>query len=111
MTVAFELDGQKFVALNGPEAPFSMAISYQVFCKTQKELDRYWKALSKGGDPKSQICGWLQDKFGMWWQIVPDFMSRYIGKGNTPAGDRVMKALMKMKKLDIAALKKAHAGK
>jgi predicted 3-demethylubiquinone-9 3-methyltransferase (glyoxalase superfamily) len=111
LTVDFTLDGHRFVALNGPEAQFSMATSFQVFCKTQKELDRYWKALSKGGDPKSQVCGWLKDRFGMWWQVVPDFMGRYIGKGDNPRADRVMKALMGMKKLDFAELKKAYAGK
>lgn len=110
LTVDFTLDGQKFMALNGPDAAFSMAISYVVYCKTQKEIDRYWKALSKGGDPKSQVCGWLKDRFGMWWQIVPDFMPKMIGRGTTPGATRVLRALMRMKKLDVAALKKAYKG-
>jgi predicted 3-demethylubiquinone-9 3-methyltransferase (glyoxalase superfamily) len=109
MTVAFELDGVHFTALNGgPLFKFNEAISLQVMCETQAEIDRLWKALSS--DEKSEQCGWLKDKFGLSWQIVPNVMAQLIADKDPAKAGRVMSAMLKMKKLDIAALKKAHSG-
>jgi predicted 3-demethylubiquinone-9 3-methyltransferase (glyoxalase superfamily) len=109
MTVEFELDGQKFTALNGgPDFTFNEAISFQVMCETQEEVDRYWSGLSKGGEEGP--CGWLRDRFGVSWQIVPTALPRLIGNGNSAHSQRVMEAMFKMKKLDIAALERAAAG-
>lgn len=111
MTVAFELDGQPFTALNGgPEFTFSEAISFQVFCDTQEEIDGYWNQLSAGGDEKAQICGWLKDRFGVSWQIVPSMLSDMVSDPDLPNGQRAMKAMMQMKKLDIVELERAYAG-
>ena len=108
MTASFELDGHGFVALNGgPHFTFTPAISFVVTCDTQQELDMYWDKLSAGGDPAAQQCGWLKDKFGLSWQIVPSIMHSLM---TGPNADRVMKSLMPMKKLDIATLKKASEG-
>ena len=110
MTVAFELDGQPFTALNGgPAFTFNEAVSFQVTCATQEEIDHYWDALSAGGDPRAQQCGWLKDRFGLSWQIVPAHMDRFFAGGGGRAG-RAMAALLTMKKLDIAALERAAAG-
>ncbi len=108
MTVSFELDGQKFTALNGgPMFQFNEAVSFQVHCETQDEVDHYWDKLSEGGDPKTQQCGWLKDKFGVSWQIVPKILEELM-QGKDPAKpQRVMQALLQMKKLDIDALKQA----
>ena len=107
MTVVFELEGQEFVALNGgPEFKFSPAVSFAVNCKTQKEIDELWEKLSDGGEPMD--CGWLTDKFGVTWQIVPDVIEELISDRNPERADRVMEALVRMKKLDIATLKKAY---
>jgi predicted 3-demethylubiquinone-9 3-methyltransferase (glyoxalase superfamily) len=107
MTVLFELEGQRFTALNGgPQFKFSEAISFQVDCDTQDEIDYYWEKLSAGGDPKAQQCGWLKDKFGLSWQVVPSMMGDFF-KGDPGKAARTMSALLKMKKLDIAALKAA----
>ena len=104
MTVDFELDGQRFTALNGgPEFKFTEAISLLVHCKDQKEVDYFWEKLSEGG--QTIECGWLKDKFGVAWQITPDIFLELIGDPRT--SDKAMKAMMKMKKLDIAELKKA----
>ena len=109
MTIEFELKGQKFTALNGgPMFKFTEAISFQVGCDTQEEIDRYWDKLSEGGDPSAQQCGWLKDKFGLSWQIVPNVLGNLMT--GSDAQERVMEALLQMKKLDIEALKKAHAG-
>jgi predicted 3-demethylubiquinone-9 3-methyltransferase (glyoxalase superfamily) len=111
MTVELELEGQPFTCLNGGPVPgfdFSPATSFVIHCANQKEVDHYWKKLTAGGDPKSQQCGWLKDKFGVTWQVVPDEMLKLIN-GNTPAHHRAMNAMMKMKKLDLPALKKAYA--
>jgi predicted 3-demethylubiquinone-9 3-methyltransferase (glyoxalase superfamily) len=109
MTVEFELDGQKFTALNGgPDFTFSEAISFQVMCETQDEVDHYWSALSEGGEEGP--CGWLRDRFGVSWQIVPTALPRLIGNGDSPESQRVMEAMLKMKKLDIAELERAAAG-
>jgi predicted 3-demethylubiquinone-9 3-methyltransferase (glyoxalase superfamily) len=107
MTVEFELDGQKFTALNGgPHFTFNPAISFVVNCETQQELDAYWEKLSAGGDPAAQQCGWLADKFGLSWQIVPSILPKLL-EGDQAKSNRVMQALMPMKKLDIATLKRA----
>lgn len=109
MTVAFELDGLDFVALNGgPHFTFSPAISFVVNCDSQKDLDEMWDRLLNGGKPSQ--CGWLTDRFGVSWQIVPAALGAMLG-GNDPARSaRVMKALMPMVKIDIETLKRAHAG-
>ena len=106
MTASFQLDGQEFIALNGgPHFKFTEAISFVVNCETQDEIDYYWNKLSEGGDPKSQQCGWLKDKYGLSWQIVPATLVE-IMSDPSKAG-RAMSALLKMKKLDIEALQNA----
>ena len=111
MTVAFELDGQRFIALNGgPAFEFNEAISLEVMCKDQIEIDHYWTALSQGGDPDAQQCGWLKDKFGVSWQVAPTMLEDMLGDPQSPRSQRAMNAMLKMKKLDIAALKQAYAG-
>jgi predicted 3-demethylubiquinone-9 3-methyltransferase (glyoxalase superfamily) len=111
MTVLFELEGEEFTALNGgPLFKFSEAISFQIKCETQKEIDYYWEKLSAGGDPKAQQCGWLKDKFGLSWQVVPTMMADLFKDENSAKAARVMDAMLPMKKLDIAQLKKAAAG-
>jgi predicted 3-demethylubiquinone-9 3-methyltransferase (glyoxalase superfamily) len=108
MTVAFELDGQTFTALNGgPQFPFTEAISLQVNCDTQEELDRYWEQLSKGGDPRAQQCGWLKDKYGLSWQIVPRVLPELLKDHESTKAQRAMEALLRMKKIDIAELERA----
>ncbi len=109
MTVSFKIAGQEFVALNGgPIYKFTPAISFFVRCRTQKEVDYYWEALSAGGE-KIQ-CGWLTDKFGVSWQIVPSIMDKLLLYEKNPRkAKRVMEAMLKMRKLDIKALKRAHA--
>ena len=112
MTVAFELDGQPFTALNGgPQFKFTEAVSLQVMCETQAEVDYYWEKLAAGGDPKARQCGWVKDKFGLSWQIVPTILPELIQDPHTEKTERVITAIMEMKKLDIAALKRAHEGK
>jgi predicted 3-demethylubiquinone-9 3-methyltransferase (glyoxalase superfamily) len=109
MTVEFFLEGQQFTGLNGgPQFKLSEAISFQVACKTQDEIDFYWEKLGAGGNPKAQVCGWLKDKFGLSWQIVPEGLPDLLTRGTAEQADRTMAALLKMKKLDIAALEKAH---
>ena len=108
LTVEFELNGQTFTALNGgPVFKFNEAISFQVSCKSQKEVDYYWEKLSEGGE-KGQ-CGWLKDKYGMSWQIVPTVLGEMLQGKVTKKSERVMKALLQMKKLDIRKLKQAYA--
>ena len=111
MTVSFELNGQEFTALNGgPQFKFTEAISMFVNCETQEEIDHFWNKLTSGGGEES-MCGWLKDKFGLSWQIVPPVLGELLGdKDKTKAG-RVMQAMMKMKKIIIADLKKAADGK
>lgn len=104
MTVAFELDGQKFTALNGgPHFKFTEAISFMINCETQAEIDHYWNKLSEGGRPNR--CGWLKDKYGLSWQIVPAALPKLMG--DPQKASRVMKALLQMDKLDIAKLEEA----
>jgi len=109
MTVAFQLDGQDFVALNGgPHFKFTEAVSFVVNCQTQEEVDHYWEKLSAGGDEKAQQCGWLKDKYGLSWQIVPVVFFEMLQDKDPKKSGRVMEALLKMKKLDIKALKQAY---
>ena len=111
MTVEFELDGNKFTALNGgPAFTFNEAISLQVYCDSQEEIDYYWSKLGDGGDPKAQQCGWLKDRYGVSWQVVPADMEKYFEDETSPEAQRAMEAMLKMKKLDIAELERAHAG-
>ena len=108
MTVEFELDGQRFTALNGgPVFKFNEAISLQVGCETQEEIDYYWEKLSAGGDEKAQQCGWLKDKYGVSWQVVPRVLPELLTSQDKGKSERTMAALMKMKKFDIAELKRA----
>lgn len=110
MTVAFELEGQPFTALNGgPLFKFNEAVSLQVMCGTQEEIDRLWSKLGEGGPVEAQQCGWLKDKYGLSWQIVPSMLPELMTDPDQSKADRVMKALLRMKKLDIAELKKARA--
>jgi len=110
MTVAFTLNGQDFVALNGgPNFKFTEAISLVVNCETQAEVDRYWKMLSAGG--KTVACGWLKDKYGLFWQITPTMLMRLIEDKDSDKVNRVMTAMMNMVKLDIKKLKAAAKGK
>ena len=111
MTVSFELDGQPFLALNGgPLFKFSEALSLMVLCETQDEIDHYWSALSQGGDPAAQQCGWLKDRYGVSWQIVPRLYEEIETSSDRAAVERYMAALMPMKKLDLAALRRAFEG-
>ena len=111
MTVAFELDGQAFTALNGgPMFKFNEAISFQVNCETQEEVDYYWEKLSAGGDEKAQQCGWLKDKYGVSWQVVPRVLIEMINDSNYEKSQRTMAAMLQMKKIDIDELKRAYAG-
>jgi len=109
MTVVFQLDGQEFVALNGgPHFKFTEAISFVVNCKTQEEVDYYWEKLSEGGDEKAQQCGWLKDKYGLSWQIVPKALGEMLQDKDPKKPERVMKALLQMKKIDIKGLRQAY---
>lgn len=112
MTIEFELEGQRFVALNGgPQFPFTEAVSFVVNCRTQAEVDYFWNKLSAGG--KKVQCGWLKDKFGVSWQIVPVILDKMIADKNPEKSKAVMAAMLRMVKLDISRLKKAYdkAGK
>jgi predicted 3-demethylubiquinone-9 3-methyltransferase (glyoxalase superfamily) len=109
MTISFQLEGQDFLALNGgPVFTFTPAISLMVNCKTQKEIDELWKKLS--ADPDAEQCGWLRDKFGVSWQIVPAIIGKMVADENAKRADRVMQAVLQMKKLDIQTLEKAYQG-
>ena len=111
MSVSFQLEGQEFIALNGgPEFKFSEAISFLVHCETQKEVDYYWNRLSEGGDEKAQQCGWLKDKYGLSWQIVPSILGDLLGDKDPAKASRSMQAMLQMKKLDIQKLKQAAQG-
>lgn len=110
MTVEFQLDGQRFVALNGgPHFKFTEAISFVIGCETQQEVDEYWEKLSEGGE--ESVCGWLKDKYGLSWQIVPTVMSKLLGDKDAEKANRVMGAMLKMKKIVIADLEQAYEGK
>jgi len=111
MTVAFELNGQPFTALNGgPIFKFNEAISFQIMCRTQEEVDHYWNKLSEGGDKNAQQCGWLKDKYGLSWQVVPTVLVEMMNDPDKEKSGRAMEAMLPMKKLDIAELKRAFAG-
>ena len=111
LTVEFELEGSHFIALNGgPQFHFSEALSLQVLCRSQAEIDRLWDALRAGGDEKAQQCGWLKDRFGVSWQITPEILAVRISDQDPVRAGRVMAAMMDMKKLDIAGIEKAYAG-
>ena len=111
MVVAFELEGHPFTALNGgPHFKFNEAISLQVHCDTQDEIDYYWDRLAAGGDPRAQQCGWLKDKFGLSWQVVPSVMDEIFRDEKSPAAQRVMNAMLQMKKIDIAEIQRAQKG-
>jgi predicted 3-demethylubiquinone-9 3-methyltransferase (glyoxalase superfamily) len=109
MTIDFELDGQRFTGLNGgPQFKFTEAISLLVHCKTQEEVDYFWEKLSEGGQKVE--CGWLKDKFGLFWQVTPDILLELLQDSDTQKSQRVMKAMMQMKKIEIEPLKKAAQG-
>ena len=110
LTVEFELDGQAYTALNGgPEFTFSEAISFQIDCKDQDEVDHYWTKLSEGGGEEGP-CGWLKDKFGLSWQVVPRALPELLGDPDQEKAQRVMAAMMGMKKIDVAGLQRAYDG-
>jgi predicted 3-demethylubiquinone-9 3-methyltransferase (glyoxalase superfamily) len=110
MVVAFELDGQPFTALNGgPVFTFNEAVSFQVNCETQKEIDFYWEALSKGGDPRAQQCGWLKDQYGLSWQVVPRMLQELLKDHTSETAQRAMETMLRMKKIDISELERAVA--
>jgi predicted 3-demethylubiquinone-9 3-methyltransferase (glyoxalase superfamily) len=110
MTVVFEIDGREYVALNGgSHFTFSDGVSILVQCETQEEVDRYWEKLSEGGQ-KIQ-CGWLKDKFGLSWQVAPRILGKYLSDPDRVRAQRVMAAMMEMKKIDIAGLKRAYEGR
>ncbi len=110
MTVDFELEGQEFLGLNGgPMFKFTEAVSFMVNCETQEEVDEFWAKLSEGGE--TQPCGWLKDRFGLSWQIVPAVLMKMIHDPDRAKGERVMVALMDMKRIDIAALERAYDGR
>jgi predicted 3-demethylubiquinone-9 3-methyltransferase (glyoxalase superfamily) len=111
MTIDFEIAGQQFTALNGgPVFQFNEAISFIVHCETQEEVDYYWERLSAGGDPRSQQCGWIKDKFGVSWQINPTIVQKLLTESDPATAGRVMNAVLQMKKLDIAAIQRAARG-
>ena len=111
MTVEFELDGQHFVGLNGgPQFKFDEAISFQIHCESQDEVDYYWTKFIAGGGSEGP-CGWLKDKFGLSWQVVPNALIEMLGSGDAAGAERVTKAFLQMKKFDIAALKRAFEGR
>ncbi len=109
MTIDFEIEGQKFLALNGgPIFKFNEAISFQIYCDTQEEIDYYWDKLTEDGDKNAQVCGWLKDKFGVSWQVVPVALIKMLEDKDSRKTERVMKAMLQMQKLDIDALRKAY---
>jgi predicted 3-demethylubiquinone-9 3-methyltransferase (glyoxalase superfamily) len=111
MTVEFELNGQPFTALNGgPLFKFNEAVSFQIMCETQEEVDHYWNRLTEGGDKQAQQCGWLKDKYGVSWQVVPTVLAELMSDPDKEKAGRAMEALLQMKKLDITELKRAFEG-
>jgi predicted 3-demethylubiquinone-9 3-methyltransferase (glyoxalase superfamily) len=112
MTIEFEIEGQTFVALNGgPIFKFSEAVSFIIHCRDQNEIDYYWDKLTEGGIPEAQQCGWLKDKFGVSWQVVPVKLNAMLADKDRERFDRVMKAMLQMKKLDLARLEEAYGEK
>jgi len=111
MTVELEVAGQGFVALNGgPLFKFNESISFQIHCETQAEIDYYWEKLSEGGDPKAQQCGWLKDKFGLSWQVGPAILPKLLKAADAAGADRIMSAVLQLKKPDIAGIERAARG-
>ena len=111
MTVEFEIAGQTFTALNGgPVFTFNEAVSFQVLCETQDEVDYYWEKLSEGGDEQAQQCGWLKDRYGLSWQIVPKGLVELVGDPGSAKSQRAMKAMLQMKKIDIDKIRRAFDG-
>ncbi len=109
MTVEFQLEGHRFIALNGgPQFKFTEAVSFSVDCKTQEEVDQFWKKLSEGGEEGP--CGWLKDRYGLSWQITPTILGKLLSDKDPKKAGRVMAAMLKMKKIDIAGLRKAYEG-
>ena len=109
LTGVFELEGQRFMALDGgPYFKPSGAVSFYVECQTQEEVDYYWSRLSEGGDPKAQQCGWLQDKYGFSWQIIPKALPQLLNDADKEKSGRVMQAMLQMKKIDVEKLRKAY---
>ena len=112
MTVEFTIDGQPFVALNGgPLFTFSEAISFMVVCKDQQEVDYYWDKLSAGGDVAAQQCGWLKDRYGLSWQVVPEALHQMLKDNDAEKAQRVMRVMLQMKKIDLNELELAYDGK
>lgn len=110
MTVSFELDGHSFTALNGgPLFTFNEAVSLQVSCETQDEVDYYWSRLGAGGNERAQQCGWLKDRFGLSWQVVPAILRRLLADPDPQRAQRVMTAVLQMKKIEIAPIERAYA--
>jgi predicted 3-demethylubiquinone-9 3-methyltransferase (glyoxalase superfamily) len=108
MTVGFVLDGQEFTAINGgPHFTFSGAVSFVVHCGNQEEIDYYWEKLSAGGDPQARRCGWLADRWGLFWQVVPTRLLELLSGPDPEAGRRAMEAVLQMEKIDLAAVEKA----
>jgi predicted 3-demethylubiquinone-9 3-methyltransferase (glyoxalase superfamily) len=111
LTVSFELDGQEFTALNGgPVFKFNEAVSLQIYCDNQQEVDHYWEQLGAGGDEQAQQCGWLKDRYGLSWQVVPKALIELITDPDPAKAQRVTQAMLQMKKLDIDQLRSAAAG-
>jgi len=111
MTVVFELDGHRFTGLNGgPVFTFNEAVSFEINCKDQEEIDYYWTRLGEGGDPSAQQCGWLKDRFGLSWQVVPVQLGELMTRGTAEQTNRVTDAFLRMKKIDIAELERAYSG-
>ncbi len=111
MTVEFEINGQPFTALNGgPIFKFNEAVSFQVICETQAEVDYYWQKLSEGGDEMAQQCGWLKDKYGLSWQVVPRLLIELVSDPGSEKSQRAMKAMFQMKKIDLEKIKAAYDG-
>ncbi len=110
LLTGFRLEGHDFIALNGPKTEFNWSVSFYVSCKTQKEIDYYWSKLKAGGG-QEQPCGWVKDKYGLSWQIVPEMISKLIEGKDKEKSQRAFQAMMKMKKLNIEKLKAAYAGK
>ncbi|WP_142828678.1 VOC family protein [Planococcus soli] len=111
LTIEFQIEGQDFLALNGsPAFPYTEAVSFIINCESQDEIDYYWDKLTDGGDEKAQVCGWLKDQFGVSWQVVPTELNSMIVDADTEKVERVMEALMPMKKLDLNVLRRAYEG-
>ena len=111
LLVTFTLFGQRFVGINGgPQFPFSEAVSFQIDCDDQAEVDRYWEALVEGGGEHGQ-CGWLKDRFGLSWQVVPREMGAYLGGADQAGAARAMEAMLRMQKLDVSKLREAYEGR